>query len=285
MAIAYATLAAESASADAALELALQQHRAALVTLTIGQQRAVRDFHLHALRFFALRPECKLRCQSTLQLCSVGPAPVLNGYRRPSDAKELLRLFSNASVGKRVMPAALRRAAARVAEVLDDLLVCCLRSVCRRAGRPVSRRAVRRLVRGNRVLDAFLYHNRQAGLENCAPHIDRGFLHAIVASPVDGLELRRADGSWHAPHDDQVFGPAVAAFEHVIVLVNDALSQLSASWEASELGASAAAVRTTLQPCTHRVIRPTSGAVPRLSISYELRPAADADDAAWEAIR
>ena len=95
----------------------------------------------------------------------------------------------------------------------------------------------------NRVLDCFLYHNKPTATPNCAPHVDRGFLHAIVASPVDGLQLQsRASASseraWHAPHE---LWPEITPHLHVIVIVNDALQSLSQSWQQNGCGDGAGA--------------------------------------------
>jgi isopenicillin N synthase-like dioxygenase len=137
------------------------------------------------------------------------------------------------------------------------------------------------------IADLFNYFNSVGSqLPNCEAHVDRGFLHAIVASPVDGLELQsNADGTWHAPH---ALWPQITPHAHAVVFVNDALAQLSESWSPAA-GARADEPRSRhdepLVACTHRVVRSKAGPVPRLSISYELRPAADAEPEAWSAVR
>ena len=75
----------------------------------------------------------------------------------------------------------------------------------------------------------------------------------------------------------------------VLVLTNHALQQLSRGWREREermhagVGQSSTG-QGSLLACTHRVVRSSAGAVQRLSISYELRPAADATAEAWRAV-
>ena len=248
-------------------------HSAALIRLTKAQTNDLRTLHQEGLRFFKRSEQFKQSCSSDLHSPSIGAMPVLNGYRTPSDAKELLRLFEGPRSPSN-LPRQLRRASARGSAILNALLLRCLQSILKSAGgRAVSTRAMRRIVRQNRVLDIFSYHNRpQASgaiaVNNCEPHVDRGFLHAIVASPVDGLQLQ-VNGVWRPPHE---IWPQITPHAHVIVFVNDALQTLSRSWT------------QPLSACTHRVVRSAAGAVQRLSISFELRPAADADENAWSAV-
>ena len=90
-----------------------------------------------------------------------------------------------------------------------------------------------------------------------AAHVDRGFLHAIVASPVAGLELYD-QGTWRAPHE---IWPDLQEHGDVVILANDELARVSCmpGWSGGKIEA-----------CVHRVVNSTN--TPRLSISYELRP-------------
>ena len=192
--LAVTELALDDPSADVRLASGLSGPMScALVQLTAAQAKDVRALSKEATRFFRLPPARKRPCCASVQLSSVGPTAVLQGYREPNGAKELLRLFAGCR-SPTSLPLSLRRLAQRVSNVLDDLLTCCLRSILRSVGgRHLSRRAVRGLVRANKVLDLFAYHNSEPSLQNCEEHIDRGLLHAIVASPIDGLQLRSVD--------------------------------------------------------------------------------------------
>jgi isopenicillin N synthase-like dioxygenase len=272
MALTLEALEAADPAADAALLRSLRASSSALVRLQPAHARELRELDRLARRFFALPGAAKQRARATLCLPCVGTVEVCQGFHVPSAAKELLRLFAAARVAPLGLPTRLRRAAGRAAASLDRLLAACLGSVLRGVGRAVSARTMRRLIGANRVLDCFHYHNRTPSLPNCTPHVDRGLLHAIVASPVDGLELRGADGGWRAPHE---LWPAIEPHRDVLVLCNHALQELSRGWPAGR----------QLEACTHRVVRPAAGAVARLSVSYEVRPAADAEPEVWEPLK
>ena len=135
---------------------------------------------------------------------AIGPLPVRLGWRRPSEAKELFRAFRGCAAP---YPAAPRRLAtlARAAErLLHRTLCACLAAVLRAAGACASRSAVQELLVGcdaggsgaasyNCAFDLFHYPNAAAAAatpySNCGPHVDRGFLSAIVMSQVPGLVL------------------------------------------------------------------------------------------------
>lgn len=279
-----ADLAIGHADTDAVLSASLSGRFAAvLVELTDAQSHASRALHLEAQRFF--KQNARKHCGFATSLPNVGPSVVMQGYRGCA-VKELIRLFAGCRAPPD-LPAALRRSAARMARELDSLLTRCLRCIIRSKNAGVSERALRRLIKKNKCLDLFNYFNSVGSqLPNCEAHVDRGFLHAIVASPVDGLELQsNADGTWHAPH---ALWPQITPHAHAVVFVNDALAQLSESWSPAA-GARADEPRSRhdepLVACTHRVVRSKAGPVPRLSISYELRPAADAEPEAWSAVR
>lgn len=242
----------------------LRKHGCALVKLSKRQARAIWRVHRCASRFFALPASRKESARELCILPAIGPAPVIIGHWKPSDSKELLRIFDSCP---RSLPLALRRCIAEARGILDEVLVCCLVACLKSAGCPISRRSLRYLCRGACPLDCFYYHNRPGSVRvPCTPHCDRGLLHAIVASPVPGLELfDRQRGEWHSV---QELWPSLEPLSHVIILANDALAELSHTqpgWCGGQIEA-----------CVHRVVRADS--VPRLSISYELRPSAVAVD-------
>jgi hypothetical protein len=260
-----------TADGGVALQASMFQSSAALVRLSKRQAGALRALHRLSIRFFAKPALEKRPCHSDVQLPDVGPSLVRVGYHTPSEAKELIRVFKGARAPA-ALPAALRRSIAKAAQILDQVLLDALQSLLRSAGCMVSSRGLRRMIRGNAVTDIFHYHNRgcRDGSQNCTPHVDRGLVHAIVASPVDGLQLWTTDG-WRHPHE---LWPEIVPHQDVVVLVNDALQALSTRWPRGP----------ALVACTHRVVGPAAGAVARVSISHEVRPAANGEVEAWSPV-
>ena len=198
---------------------------------------------------------------------ALGPTPIPVGYRQPSPAKELLRLFGAKLPPQ--LPLALRRAVLEARRVLHALLLRCMRKVCQASGMQLSHRALRRATqRGlNCPTDLFYYNNEGSSeaVPNCSAHVDRGYLHAIVVSPTDGLEVfDRQSECWHSLRSRW---PEARPLADVVVLANDSLARLSRehpSWMGAPVDA-----------CIHRVAKAAS---PRLSISHELREPVDCVD-------
>ena len=269
------------------------------VAMLSRQQAAVlQRAHREALRFFALPDDIKQQCSRHMVLPTVGPEQILIGHSKPTNAKELLRVYD--AMPPR-MPPPLRKSCRQARAILHELLSRCMLALCNDASVAAShksnhhvvitKRSLRQLCRGACPLDFFLYNNRRDASTPCSAHVDRGFLHAIVASPVPGLELLErpqqrqppppqqqqqqpqqqqqqqpqlndygADGGWRAPTD---LWPSLEPHAHVIVMANDALARLSRR-EPGRFGGG------VIDACVHRVVRAEN--VPRLSISYELRP-------------
>ena len=248
-------------------DTALQTCGAMLVRVPARHARSLRRAHRLATRFFALPRERKERCRRTSLLPAVGPAPVVTGHWQPTEAKEMLRVFDAIPPN---LPRPLRIALGEARSVLHELLLHCMLRCCHRAGYKASLRSLRYQCRGCCPLDIFLYHNRPGcSTPNCTPHVDRGYLHAIVASPIDGLELLNRGGdeeasAWRPPHE---LWPHMEPCADVIILANDALAQLSCGW----------ATEHRYHACIHRVVGSRAG-TPRLSISYELRPRHPGED-------
>lgn len=248
---------------------------ACVVQVQAHEARALERAYKLAYRFFRLSPHAdKVHCCCLRAAAPAGPTPVIEGYSQPSDAKELLRIFNKLPPG---LPGPLRRAILHAQGILNNLLVRCMVSICRSAGLATSARSLRYLCRGACPLDIFFYHNRscQATSFNCTPHVDRGFLHAIVVSPVDGLQLLdRRKQQAHVWRPPQLIWPHVKPHTHVVVLANDALARLSRSsrWLAAQHE------QMKIDACVHRVVKSQNTA--RLSISYELRASALHDDVA-----
>ena len=119
----------------------------------------------------------------------------------------------------------------------------------------------------NCALDLFYYSNGATAVSpNCAPHVDRGYLSAIVVSDVPGLVLLDCGARLVSPSQ---MWPSARPHEHTVVLVNHALQALDATGWGKESPVPADGP-PPLVACTHAVAKASA---PRLSISYELRPA------------
>ena len=259
----------------AALLAGLRSASCAVVRLPLPATREMRSLDAAASAFFALPEAVKAEHAQLVCIRAAGAHKQLLGWRRPSPAKELVRYFAGRAptAGVRA-PRAVRSLVrhARVAEGrLCALMTSCLRAVLADAGVHASAREVRYAVRDNRPLDLFRYHNRDHGTapvdSNCSAHVDRGILHAIVAARVEGLECYDARaGRFFSP---ERAWPTTMPLDHVIVLANAELQQLSHS-ESSNGGWPDRAPR--YRACVHRVV---GAARPRLSISCELRACAE----------
>ena len=256
-----------SPSAHRRLIASFKSASAAAIRLSPAAAQTLQSLHDLGEAFFALPSTEKEACQHVAKIDSAGPVPVLVGYRRPSPAKELLRVYGRCLPPKR-LPRPLRVALARARALLDGVLRSCLLALGRR---DVSCRAMRRRLRaGCAPLDLFSYCN-STPTPNCTEHVDRGLLHAIVASPVPGLELRAPpDGvgapRWTTPLE---LWPGLTAHRDVIILVNHELQQLSAEPAGVDDEISSPWAGEPLVACTHRVTKAAGRR--RLSISYELR--------------
>lgn len=222
---------------------------------------ALQRVHRLGYRFFKNSSlQLKQSCRRSTTIPALGAAAVMIGHYQPSDAKELLRTFDEIP---HALPRPLRVAMGEARSILNELLLGCMVACCQAAGHPVSRRSLRLACRSCCPLDLFFYHNRSS-VPNCSPHVDRGFLHAIVASPVSGLEVLSNDSQgdcWRAPHE---LWPDIEPHAHVIILANDTLARLSRGWDGGEEDDG-----WRCEACVHRVVNERT---PRLSISYELRP-------------
>ena len=239
------------------LTSSLRARGAAVARVSVPQERVLLRAYRLARRFFERTSAAnKQRCQFLSADAALGPAPVLIGYRHLQGTKELVRVLGKLPSQ---LPAALRRAIKEAQRVLDDLLMQGLIALLRNGGHHTSQRSLRRLCRGACPLDLFYYPNQPHCTEPTSPHVDRGYLHAIVASPSAGLELYE-DGEWAAPH---MIWPTLQPHADVIILANDALARLSREpgWQGGVIDA-----------CLHRVVNSTPHTA-RLSVSYELRPA------------
>tara|TARA_B110001452_G_C15197685_1_gene415688 strand:+ start:556 stop:1455 length:900 start_codon:yes stop_codon:yes gene_type:complete len=249
---------------------ALVKHRRAHALILARLRRASAEFFLE--------PTAAKAAASNHSSCpAFGPMPVLVGWRRPSDSKELYRSFAGESLPAST-PGRLRTLACAAQRLLHHALVVCLRTILRAAGARCSARAVRELLVGtqkgaqrlNCALDLFYYPNDAAAVSpNCTPHVDRGYLSAIVVSDVPGLVL--LDGAARRLVSPCQIWPRARPHEHTVVLVNHALQALDATgWSNTSPVVPTNNEPPPLMACTHAV---TKASAPRLSISYELRPA------------
>ena len=269
---------------------------AVLIRLPAESARVMRKMDEAAHLYFENRAH-KEWDSVDVQLPAVGPMPVRVGWRRPSAAKECIRWFSNGDRRRAAPPVCgsldhLSRAAQRS---LRHVLESCLRLVLGAlSARPVSDAAVRRLLsdlppdmtqphadrtpRSNAALDVFYYHNsaQAASVPNCEPHIDRGFLSAVVVAHVECLVLHdRQTGEWCSVR--RLWPDAVACAD-VVVFCNAELQQCAASarWPCDPGLWPAGA---ELLACTHAVAKAER---PRVSLSYEVRACFGArEPAAW----
>lgn len=249
---------------DRLIVASLQRRGFALARLSRREASIIQRAHRDALRFFSQPEGIKKECRRHVRVPAVGPEPILIGHSKPSSSKELLRQFS--AMPPKLNPS-LRRSAAQARRILHELLCRIMLAV---ASGHVTRRSLRQLTRGACPLDFFYYYNQASVTVPCTPHVDRGYLHAIVASPVPGLELYEREqpghqATWRAPSD---LWPELEPMVHVVVLANDALARLSNSSTGWRSG--------RIEACVHRVVRAEN--VPRLSISYELRPSSQAKE-------
>lgn len=221
-----------------AVRRSLSAHGAALVRL--GQRDAARLSRLHRLakQFFEQRQRrAKASASRDIFIPSVGPAGVRVGWHAPSAAKELLRCFRGHPLPLRSREDALLAGSARLCEArLHAILTQC---ACAAIG--TTARRLRRVHGQNCAFDIFYYpaspaapSPSAAGEQShcsdeasppiaCAPHIDRGLLHAIFA-PVEGLQLWDAhSGCWRSPGD---LWPHFDPWQHVTVLANAELEHL-----------------------------------------------------------
>jgi len=237
----------------------LEQHSAAYVRLP---QRLTR-VHDAAHRFFLRSAGRKRRCQRALPVNdSTGPAPVLVGWRAVNEAKELVRLFRGSSPVEARLPSRLSSAAVSCEKRLHAVLTHCMRCLVEANGCTHSAN-LRNLHRGNCALDMFWYPNeRSCAAPNCGPHVDRGLLHALVHAPVEGLQIWDDElSSFRSPAALAPPEVDLECLRDVLVIVNASLQTLSHS---------SAWLGPRLHACVHQVGR---AATPRLSISYEIRPA------------
>lgn len=270
----------ELAAPEALLRSLQSGVSAALVRLPPEGGLTMQRLHTVFQSFFSDTPDVeKAKCAEHTRQPNVGPASILVGWRRPSVAKELVRLFA-AAPPSAVLPdqpwlVASKSLFARAAQrELHAVLSACLQVVLQAlSGDDVSPEMVASLLGGstgeglvsNCALDIFFYPNddvHASGVPNCTEHVDRGFLSAVVVSPVPGLELWDGErGEFRAVND---IWPHALPWRDVVVFVNDELERMAADsrW-------SARSRLPGLVACTHAVRK---AAAPRLSISYELRP-------------
>jgi hypothetical protein len=247
--VSAAALMAGDQKAAEALRRSLATHGAALVR--IGHRDAARLARLHSLakRFFEQRQgQAKAGASRDVRIPSVGPAAVRLGWRAPSAAKELLRCFRGHPLPLRSRADAPLARSARLCEARMHALL----TQCACAAIGTTERRLRRVHRHNCAFDIFYYPATPAaaapspsqGREQpvsgerfsppfageasppiaCAPHIDRGLMHAIFA-PVDGLQLWDShSGLWRSPRQ---LWPHFDLWQHVTILANAELEQIS----------------------------------------------------------
>jgi len=262
------------------LRRCLARDSTALFRLPLAAATTLASLHSQAAAFFASPASAKRRCSFEARLPSVGPATVRVGWHE-LQVKELFRFFPCSPL-PRETPHRLRRTCRESQLILHTLLTRCLGLLLGAngssawTGTPTSARAVRMLLGAppNGAFDLFMYLNQAANqnieentaedtstdhtvpnsppIPNCTAHVDRGYLHAIVASKVDGLQLFHPHRcTWETPRER--WGRELTPHLHVIVLANAELARIDRRYRA----------------CVHRVARAQQ---PRLSISYEIRP-------------
>eukprot|EP00310_Coccolithus_braarudii_P005282 CAMPEP_0183358738 /NCGR_PEP_ID=MMETSP0164_2-20130417/50094_1 /TAXON_ID=221442 /ORGANISM="Coccolithus pelagicus ssp braarudi, Strain PLY182g" /LENGTH=293 /DNA_ID=CAMNT_0025532681 /DNA_START=24 /DNA_END=905 /DNA_ORIENTATION=+ len=259
--------------------LAAQQLRASLVSRSVAvvrlpKARMMRFLYAEAEHFFKRPAVEKNRYRRNVWRASLGPRPVCIGWRQVGEVKELIRCFTNESAP---LPTRSFRTAALVCEKrLQALLNACLRCVVEEGGASrLTAGDTEQLHQGNCALDLFWYRNNCEDRPNCAAHIDRGLLHALVVSPAAGLEL------WDVKRGcfcsaEQLLGRPLLPLRDVLVIPNFELQELSHAhlWRAPTRAYSA---------CVHRVGKPGAPSRPRLSISFEVRSAGGVDVDKWYA--
>ena len=130
-------------------------------------------------------------------------------------------------------------------------------------------------------LDYFLYRNEPkfCHVPNCTAHVDRGLLHAVVVAEVPGLEVAvctneqslDAEPEWLAVEQSlEPFADVVVFTNCLMESVVQELNQRRAEEAAEQAAQLPQRARPALRACAHRVAKAPE---PRLSLSYELRPA------------
>lgn len=117
--------------------------------------------------------------------------------------------------------------------------------------------------KGLSPMDYFYYYNRASDeegrqdFENCTPHIDRGYMSAIVCARTPGLELYVREQQCWVPIERYL-----RPYKDIVLIVN-------AKSEGMKLGCLSHSNEIhPLLPCIHRVGRYF---FPRTSITYERR--------------